>query len=76
MVHGAVAAKVGFMAPAELPAWRDRLAELLAQPEMLASLSVPAKKWAAEDYAWREISRSFIDRYRWVLAGCPDSQAS
>ena len=74
MVHGAVAAKVGFVAPVEMPAWRDRLAELLAQPEMLASLSVPARKWAAGDYAWREISRSFIDRYRWVLAGCPNSQ--
>jgi glycosyltransferase involved in cell wall biosynthesis len=69
--HEAVDAGVGFAAPAEAAAWRTRLSELLSRPADLESLRDQARRWAVESFGWGGIAQAFVERYRWVLAGCP-----
>jgi glycosyltransferase involved in cell wall biosynthesis len=75
LAREATQSQVGFTAPLDAAAWRDRLGELLARPAELESMSERARSWSTTRFAWPEIAQAFVDRYRWVMAGCPDAGA-
>ena len=69
--QAALAAGLGYTAPLNVPAWRERLAFLLSDTGHLRGSAEKARCWVSEHYAWAHIADELVQRYRWVMAGCP-----
>jgi glycosyltransferase involved in cell wall biosynthesis len=66
-----VADHQGYTAPLEAEAWRERLAEVLADLPALEKMAEPSRRWVREHYAWDQLARELVQQYRWVMDGCP-----
>jgi glycosyltransferase involved in cell wall biosynthesis len=66
-----LAANLGHVAPVDVEIWRQRLAEILADGACSEEVARRAPGWVMEHYAWSRIASDLVERYRWVLAGCP-----
>jgi glycosyltransferase involved in cell wall biosynthesis len=64
-------AGLGQTAPVEVAAWRERLDALLANSTALEAMTRGAPDWVREHYAWSRIATDLVDRYQWVIRGCP-----
>jgi glycosyltransferase involved in cell wall biosynthesis len=69
---GAVlSARLGHTAPLELAAWCERLESLLSEEDSPQEQIDRARQWVIENYSWDRLVSVLLERYRWVLAGCP-----
>lgn len=57
--------------PLGLEAWRARFAKLALSDNDHGSFTEKARAWVRASYSWKAIAASFVQRYQWVLAGCP-----
>jgi glycosyltransferase involved in cell wall biosynthesis len=60
-----------YRAPLVQPDWGRRLAELLTDRAALVEGGTCGRAWAHERFAWSRIAADLVDRYQWVLSGCP-----
>jgi glycosyltransferase involved in cell wall biosynthesis len=67
LADAALAYGVGFTAPLEVSAWRDRLAELLVRPQRLAALAPHARSWAAERFDWGRLCAELTRHYERIV---------
>jgi glycosyltransferase involved in cell wall biosynthesis len=65
------AARLGFTAPLAVEAWRMELAKVLNDARELGEKAERAPAWVEKHFAWTRLAAALLERYRWVLAGCP-----
>jgi glycosyltransferase involved in cell wall biosynthesis len=66
------AADLGFTAPLAAEAWQAQLATILNDPRELKGKADRAPGWVREHHSWSRLTAALVERYRWVIAGCPD----
>jgi glycosyltransferase involved in cell wall biosynthesis len=67
--QAAVAAGVGYVAPLDPFAWRERLAKLLTDAAQSRADGARARAWAGENFAWEHIADRLVEQYRGLVAG-------
>jgi glycosyltransferase involved in cell wall biosynthesis len=71
LADAVVAAGLGETVPLEVGAWTEQLAALLGNTGGLSEAAERRRRWVKEQYSWSQIARKLVQRYRWVMAGCP-----
>ncbi len=74
LADAAVQSGLGHIAPLDVDEWRRNLAVLLAST-VAPKTAEHGKQWCLQHFAWREIVQVLMQRYYWVLDGCPTSEA-
>jgi glycosyltransferase involved in cell wall biosynthesis len=69
LANAVESAGFGFTAPVNAAAWGRQFAGLLAQPERLQALAVPARAWACERFSWGRIADEILRQYQRVVRG-------
>jgi len=64
-----VNAGLGSSAPLELEAWRQRLGQLLSQPESPQENVNRVRQWVRDHYAWSHIAEELTRQYQAILTG-------
>jgi glycosyltransferase involved in cell wall biosynthesis len=67
----AAEAGVAEVVPPEIALWRDRMADLLAEPEVAPSFVSAARRWVERHHSWRRITEQLADRYARVCGALP-----
>ena len=66
------AAGLGQPVPLDLGAWEEQIHRALTTPDDQRDFTNAARCWVAENFAWSRLADRLTNRYRWVIAGCPD----
>ncbi len=63
-------------APLDAASWAESFATLLTNDRVTEGARDAVREEIRQTYSWRRLTAELVDRYRWVLGGCPANVAA